>query len=462
MADAASLGATLARLRLHVASGVTRDLAWRRRQLEGLEEFVRENRAAIAAALDEDLGKSSFEAHLTEVGPILTEIAEARRHLRIWTRPRRVAVPLHLRPGCAEVRPEPYGVALILAPWNYPLQLTLVPLVSALAAGNGVIVKPSELAAATAALLERLLPRYLDPEAVAVVTGPAETAAALAALPVDCIFCTGSPAVGRKVMAAAAANLTPVTLELGGKCPVIVEATARVRVAARRIVWGKFLNAGQTCVAPDYVLVDRRLEEAFLAACVEAIRDFFGPDPLASPDYSRIINDAHVERLMGLLDGGRAVCGGVVDRGRRRLAPTILRDVDPASALMQEEIFGPVLPVLPVASLAEAVANVNARPPPLALYLFTESAQAQREALAQTRSGGVCVNDVVVHLTVPGLPFGGLGASGMGSCHGQAGFEAFTHRRSVLQRGSRPDPDLRYPPYGRLLKAWVGYRPERP
>ncbi len=461
MAEAASPGAILARLRSHVASGVTRDLVWRRRQLARLEDLVRENGAAIAAALDEDLGKSPFEAHLTEVVPILTEIAEARRHLRAWTRPRRAAVPLHLRPGSAEARPEPYGVALILAPWNYPLQLTLVPLVSALAAGNGVIVKPSELAAATARLLERLVPRYLDPEAVAVVTGAAETAAALVALPVDCIFCTGSPAVGRKVMAAAAANLTPVTLELGGKCPVIVESTAPVRVAARRIVWGKFLNAGQTCVAPDYVLVDGRLEDAFLAACVEAIQAFFGPDPLASPDYSRIVSDAHVERLMGLLGGGRVVCGGVADRARRRIAPTILRDVDPASAVMQEEIFGPILPVLPVASLAEAVASINARPPPLALYLFTESARVEREVLARTRSGGVCVNDVVVHLTVPGLPFGGLGASGMGSCHGQAGFAAFTHWRSVLRRGNRPDPALRYPPYGRLLKAWVGYRPER-
>ncbi len=448
----------LANLQRTFREGRTLDLAWRRDQLERLRALLRDNAREIADALAQDLGKSAFEAHLTETSFVLQEISSALSNLRCWTRPRRVSVPLTVWPGRGEVHACPYGTALILSPWNYPIQLALVPLVSALAAGNCVILKPSELAPASAAWLAARLSKILDPDAVAVVTGGPDVAAQLTSLPFDTLFFTGSPAIGRKVLASAAPNLVPVTLELGGKSPCIVDETALIDVAARRIVWGKFLNAGQTCVAPDYVLVDRRIEAPFIRACVEAVRASFGDDPRTSPDYGRIVNDAHLSRLVSLLDGGTVVTGAQVDRASRYLAPTLLRDVSLEHAVMQEEIFGPILPILPVDSLEEAIAFINARPSSLALYCFSRSREAQRTVLRRTRSGGVCINDVIMHLTPLKLPFGGVGASGMGACHGKAGFDAFTHRRSVLARGMGFDPAVRYPPYRGWVKRMLGFR----
>ena len=443
-----------ARLRAVFAQGRTRDLAWRRRQLRQLKRFLDECQREIAAALASDLGKSAFESQLTETGFVVGEIDYALRHLSSWSRPRRA--PWSWRQGMAraEVQVVPYGTVLILAPWNYPVQLALAPLVSALAAGNCVILKPSELAAASSALLARRLPEYLDSEAVAIVTGGPETAAALVGLPPDYIFYTGGAAVGRKVMAAAAATLTPVTLELGGKSPCLVDATADINVAARRLVWGKFLNAGQTCVAPDYVLAERRVLPALTRACVRAIREFWGSDPQASPDYGRIINDRHFSRLQGLLGSGTVVIGGDCDADARYISPTILGDVAWDSPVMQEEIFGPILPMLPVESLAEAIVLVNSRPSPLALYLFSGSRQARARVLAETRSGGVGLNDVIMQVAHHGLPLGGVGESGMGVCHGHAGFATFCQQRSVLEQSTLIDPALRYPPYGRVAQ-WL-------
>jgi aldehyde dehydrogenase (NAD+) len=456
MPEARNPGEVLERLRQTFAQGRTRPLSWRRRQLVQLRALLRGHGREIEAALAADLGKPPLETGLTETWPVLREVAAALANLERWSGRQRVSIPLWLHPGRAEVRACPYGTILILSPWNYPFQLSLIPLVSALAAGNCVILKPSELAPASAGLLASLLPRYLDAGAVAVVTGDAAAAAALTALPVDYIFFTGSTAVGRKVMATAAANLTPITLELGGKSPALVDATATIAVTARRLVWGKFLNAGQTCVAPDYVLVDRRVQPALLRACAREIRDGFGADPRTSADYGRIVNEAHFDRLLGLLSSGTVVAGGTGDRATRYLAPTLLSEVPPESAIMQEEIFGPILPILAVDSLEEAIACVNRRPSPLAIYLFSESARAREAVLTQTRSGGVCVNDVILHLTPPGLPFGGVGQSGMGACHGAAGFATFSHRKSILVRSTRWDPALRYPPYGAIVRRWLG------
>lgn len=452
MSESASAEAVLARLRQYYSRGVTRSCAWRRQQLRQLRRLLQEHAADVAGALAADLGKSAFEACLTETGFVIEEIDLALARLTSWSRPRRVGVPLRLLGARAEVRPCPYGTVLILAPWNYPVQLALVPLVSALAAGNCVVLKPSELAPASSALLARLVPEYLDREAVAVVCGGAEVAAAWAAQPVDYIFFTGSTAVGRKVMAAAAVQLTPLTLELGGKSPCLVEASADLAVAARRIIWGKCLNAGQTCVAPDYVLADQRIIGALIQACIEAIQAFFGPDPQCSPDYGRIIHAAHVHRLLAFLDDGVILHGGRSDPAQRYMEPTLLGSVRPDSAVMQEEIFGPVLPILPYASLAEAMDFINRRPTPLALYVFSASAAVAEQVLAQVRCGGACVNDVMMHLTVHELPFGGLGASGLGCCHGQAGFDTFSHRQSVLKQRTWPDFRLRYPPYGALAQ----------
>ena len=349
--------------------------------------------------------------------------------------------------------PEPRGVALIIGPWNYPFQLLFSPLIGALAAGNCVILKPSELAPRTAAVITALIRGTFAEEYITVVEGDRDTAEALLREPFDHIFFTGSTGVGRAVMTAAAGHLTPVTLELGGKCPCLVAADAPLAVTARRIVWGKFMNAGQTCVAPDFVLADRRVAEPLVRAMIGVLRDFYGEDPHRSPDYGRIINQRHFERLVAYLADGRIAAGGQHDAGDRFIAPTILTGVQPTAPVMQEEIFGPILPVIEYANLDEALALLRDRPVPLALYLFTHDRVTRERVLADTRSGGVCINDTVVHMVGKHLPFGGLGASGMGAYHGKASFECFSHRRSVLRRSTRLDAKFRYPPPKSSLAA---------
>ncbi len=437
-------------------SGRTRSLAWRLGQLEALEALVLEREDELCEALRQDLGKSRFEAWLGELGVLRAELRHTRKHLAEWVRPERVPVPFPLQPARAEVVREPLGVVLIIAPWNYPVQLALAPLIGALAAGNCAVVKPSEIAPASSAVLAEWLPRYLDPDAVRVVQGGVPETQALLAQRWDHVFYTGNGRVGRIVMKAAAEHLTPVTLELGGKSPCFVLRDADLRTAARRIAWGKFFNAGQTCVAPDYLLVDRAVEQPLLDALGEAIHRFYGERPRQSPDYARIVNERHFDRLVGLLQGsGQVVFGGEYDRDARYIAPTVLREVPEDAPVMQEEIFGPILPVLTYGELSEAIERVRRGEEPLALYVFGRSPGEVDRVLSETRSGGACVNDVVVHLSVPDLPFGGVGESGMGAYHGRASFETFSHRRSVLRKGTRLDPPLRYPPYDERTLRWV-------
>jgi aldehyde dehydrogenase (NAD+) len=448
--------ATVARLREAFDAGRTLPASWRREQLEGLKALLKEQEHELLEALRADLGKPATEALVTDLSFVRVEAEVALRELGQWMRPERVPVPMVQRPGRARILRQPLGVVLVIAPWNYPVNLLLAPVVGALAAGNCVVAKPSELAPVTSAALARLVPRYLDPEAVAVVEGGAEEAQALLAQRFDHIFYTGSARVARVVMEAAACHLTPVTLELGGKSPALVDAGADLEVAARRIAWGKLMNAGQTCVAPDYVLVHREGRDRLVEALGRAIHRFYGKDPAQSPDYARIVNDRHWLRLHHLLEstGARVALGGAGDRQTRYLSPTVLTDVSPDDPVMEEEIFGPILPLVEVKDLDQAASFVASRPSPLALYIFSGSDAGVERVLERTSSGGVCVNGTVLHLAVPGLPFGGVGESGIGAYHGRSGFETFSHRRSVLAKPGWPDPPLAYPPYSRL-RSWI-------
>jgi aldehyde dehydrogenase (NAD+) len=420
-------------------------LEWRLEQLRGIERFVGEREPEIAAALAEDLGRSPVEAWLGDVASTKGEAAYAHKHLKKWMRRRRESLPLAQLPGRAWVQYDPLGVVLIVGPWNYPLYLSLAPLVAAVAAGNCAMVKPSELAPATSGLLARLLPRYVDPEAVRVVEGDAAVTQELLAAGFDHVLFTGGTEVGKKIMAAAAPTLTPVTLELGGKSPVIVAADADVDVAARRIAWTKLLNSGQTCIAPDYVLADRKIVDELVGKIVANVRDFRSGE---ADQGLRIVNQRQFDRLASLISAtdGNVVVGGGSDPTTLRIEPTVIVDPSPTDPVMADEIFGPLLPVVPVESLDQAVQFVNSRPKPLALYVFA-SGQLGRDLIDRIPSGGAVINHVAMHCLVPSLPFGGVGASGMGAYHGKWGFETLSHRRAVLSKPAKPDPRLVYPPY---------------
>jgi aldehyde dehydrogenase (NAD+) len=439
----------VARLRRSFASGLTRDLGWRLRQLGAIERLLTEREADIAAALHTDLGRSAHYAWLGDIAGTKAEAVFARRHLKRWARRRHTRVPLAMQPGRGFYQYEPLGVVLIIGPWNYPVYLTLGPLIGAIAAGNCAVVKPSEHAPATAALLARLLPAYLDPGAVAAAEGDAAVSQELLATDLDHVFFTGGPEIGKKVMAAASARLIPVTLELGGKSPVIIAADADLRVAARRIAWTKLLNSGQTCIAPDYVLADAAVRDELVDRIKDTVAGFQDGEPAGQP----IVNLRQLGRIGRLLDGaGTVALGGGVDREAQTIEPTIVIDPDPASPLMTEEIFGPVLPVLSVPSVDAAVDFVNERPKPLALYLFTGSRAVREQVIASTSSGGVVVNHLAMHCLVPQLPFGGVGNSGLGAYHGEWGFQTFSHRKAVLAKPAKPDPSFLYPPYSAASK----------
>lgn len=447
------------RVRAAFLSGRTRPAAWRIAQLRGIERLLQLEESALLAAMADDLGKPRTEAWMSDLAPVVTWAAHARRRVRWWMRPSR-AWPGKLNlPGRAWTVPEPLGTVLVISPWNYPVQLALAPLVSVLAAGNTAVLKPSELAPSTSATMARLIPRYIDPEAVAVVEGAVDVATTLLEQPFDHIFFTGSTSVGRSVAGAAAKHLASVTLELGGKSPAIVASDADIEVAARRTAWGKLLNAGQTCIAPDYVLVERPVAGQFVEAVTRSLQQLEGPDPART--RTRIVNDRHLARLESLLQssGGSVVVGGKVDHADRWVDPTVIVDPDPSSPLMQDEIFGPILPVVTVQSVAEAVTFVRERPKPLALYLFTQSRQTERSVLEGTSSGGVCVNHVMMHIVAPELPFGGVGPSGVGSYHGRSGFEQLSHRKPVVRRPFKPDLSMVYPPFDekkeRLLRRFM-------
>lgn len=437
----------LQRLRTTYNSGLTRPVAWRKQQLQQLQQMLDEHESELLQALQQDLGKSSAEGWLTELGFLKSDIKHTLHYLRKWVKPQRVRQPMLAWPGKSYLHPEPLGVVLIIGAWNYPLQLLLSPLVAALAAGNCAIVKPSELSPKTAELIERLLPDYLAAEAVQVVTGGADVASELLQHRFDHIMYTGGGRVGKIVMRAAAEHLTPVTLELGGKSPAVVLADANIAVAARRIAWGKWINAGQTCIAPDYVLIDESKHDEFIAALKQSCEDFFGEDPQHATDYGRIVNRQHFDRLKTYLGDGQIAFGGEFDGDDRYIQPTVLCNVDPASNVMQEEIFGPILPILKVKNLAEAINFIQERDKPLALYGFSNSARQLQHLTEQTHAGNQCNNDTLMFMLNPELPFGGVGPSGMGRYHGKFGFDTFSHMKSVMTRPFAVDHNFRYPPY---------------
>jgi aldehyde dehydrogenase (NAD+) len=447
-----SIRQAVAELRQLFATGRTGSLQWRLDQLHGIERLVTEREPEIAVALAADLGRSAAEAWLGDIASTKGEAAYARKHLKKWMRRRRSSLPVAQLPARAWVQYDPLGVVLIIAPWNYPVYLGLAPLVAAVAAGNCAVLKPSELAPATSALLARLVPEYLDPNAVRVVEGDASTTQELLAQGFDHAVFTGGTEIGKKIMAAAAPTLTPVTLELGGKSPVIVGADADIDVAARRIAWVKLMNSGQTCIAPDYVLADHRIVDSLIGKIIANLRDFRSGEPDPS---LRIVNERQFDRLVALISAtdGHVVAGGGSDRAAMRIEPTVIVNPSPTDGVMADEIFGPILPVLSVESLDQAVEFVNSKPKPLALYVFTSSPQQGRDLVDRIPSGGAVINHVAMHCLVPQLPFGGVGASGIGAYHGRWGFEALSHRRAVLSKTAKPDPRLVYPPYtDRALK----------
>ena len=435
------------RLRTTFDSGRTRTRSWRQAQLSALRCLLVEREAELAAALQADLGKCLFDAVNTEIGFVAKEVDFARTHLRSWMCGRRASTPLMTQPGSSWVQPQPKGVVLVIGAWNYPVELLGSPLVAALAAGNAVVLKPSEVAPCTSKVLASLIPQYLDQDAVAVVAGGVEETTELLEERFDHILYTGNERVGRIVMSAAVKHLTPVTLELGGKSPCIVGPDADLKVAAARITWAKFINAGQTCIAPDYLLAHADIVAPLVAAIEARLLKSFGVDPSRSPDYGRIINTGHLDRLQGYLVGQNIRLGGQADRETRYLAPTLV--VNPAidSALMREEIFGPILPILAVPSMEFAIAHIKSRPSPLALYAFSRDLAVHKQLIENVSAGSVCINDAIVFRVSPELPFGGVGASGMGRYGGWYGFETFSHMKAVMKRGFWFDVELRYPPY---------------
>jgi aldehyde dehydrogenase (NAD+) len=433
--------------RAYFKAGNTRPLDWRIEQLKAIKAMIEASRDPMREALWHDLRRNETDADLMDIDINIHEAEFALAHLHDWMKPRRENTPIVMEPGHVRVRRDPLGVTLVIGAWNEPFMLTLGPLVSAIAAGNTAVVKPSEVSEATAAVVAEMIPKFLDPDAVAVVTGGVPETTALLDQHWDLIFFTGSPAIGKIIHQAAAKHLTPTVLELGGKNPTIVHSSANIKSAARRIAYGRFSNSGHICTAPDHVLVWPDVKDELVAQLKEAIHDFYGDDPKTSPDYGRVINRRSFDRLAGLIDSGTVVAGGETDAEELYIAPTVLVDVPIDSPIMQDEVFGAILPVLEIDSLDAVVDWVNERPDPLGLYVFSEDESVAEHILDRTSSGDSCVNDCSVHPLVQQLPFGGVGNSGMGKYHGHWGFEAFTNARGVLYHSALIDPGVKYPPY---------------
>lgn len=443
----------VANQRSHFRTGATLPVSARLNALDRLRRTILAMQPDIEAALQADLGKHPYESYFCEIGQVLEELRYLRAHLRQWAKPRKVRTPMNLFPAKSRRYPQPYGVVLVMSSWNYPFMLSMTPVLGAIAAGNCVILKPSAYAPATSKVLSQLIATAFEPQYVTVVEGGRAENTALLDQRVDYIFFTGGVTVGKEVMRRAAQNLIPVTLELGGKSPCIVDETADLPLAAKRIVFGKFLNAGQTCVAPDYVLVQESVKEPLVEHLKQALEAALGNDPLSNPEYGKIINDKHYQRLLGLLEGQTILCGGQARDGK--IAPTLLDQVDPQSPAMQEEIFGPILPILPYSTPQDMVDFVSGREKPLALYLFSRSREMQNLVTTHLSFGGGCFNDTILHLATPHLPFGGVGNSGTGSYHGKASFDTFTHYKSIFVGSQHMDIPLRYHPYTSSKLQWL-------
>jgi aldehyde dehydrogenase (NAD+) len=425
--------------------GNTKSVSFRREALNRLRTLIKSNEKGLMNALKQDLNKSEFDSYMTEIGMVLEEIRFALNHLHKWAKPRKVKSSLTLIGSKSYIYPEPYGVALILSPWNYPFQLAVAPLVGAIAAGNCAILKPSELTPHTSAFLSELISKNFPEEFIAVVEGGIETSTALLEEKSDYIFFTGSVPVGKVIMEAAAKHLTPVTLELGGKSPCIVHEDANLKLAAKRIAWGKYMNAGQTCVAPDYLFVHSSVKTKFLKLFNEAIIDLYGNAPIQNGEFTKIVSQKHFDRLTSFLGNGTIYMGGKYDSSRCLIEPTVLVDISWSDEIMEEEIFGPILPVLTYDDLPSMVNQINSRPKPLALYTFSENKNVQNYILDHVSFGGGCINDTVFHLSSPYLPFGGVGESGTGAYHGKGSFDVFSHEKSILKQTTLFDLPFRYP-----------------
>lgn len=437
--------------RAYFMKGKCKDVDFRIRQLKNLYQWICEHEQEIMDALYEDLNKSSFEAYATEIGIVKEEIKYILKHIRRWAAPTRVKTPITQFPAKSFIYPEPYGVVLIMSPWNYPFQLTIAPLVGAICAGNCAVVKPSAYSPNTTRVMAGMIKELFPPEYISVVEGGREANQALLDEKFDYIFFTGSVNVGKYVMQKAAVHLTPVSLELGGKSPCIVDETADIKLAAKRIVWGKFLNSGQTCVAPDYILVQNSVKDKLIKQITKSIREMYGKDVLANEEYPKMINEKHFDRVVGLMEKAHIVIGGESDRTSQKIVPTVLDQVTWESPVMQEEIFGPLLPVLTFYDMKEAIQMVNARPRPLALYCFTKDKKREAKILKHISYGGGCINDTVVHLATSHMPFGGVGNSGMGGYHGKDSFETFSHRKSIMKKSLLVDIPIRYAPFKNKL-----------
>ena len=438
-------------------TGRTRDLAFRICQLQLLADAMRKNETVLGEALKKDLGKSAFESYATEIGFVLADIRYTIQNLQKWSAPKRVRTPLYLFPGKSKIQKEPYGSVLILGPYNYPVQLLAEPLVGAIAAGNCAVLKPSELTPHVSEAMYQIVHSTFKEEYIACVEGGVEVNQELLSQKFDYIFFTGSERVGRIVMKAAAENLTPVTLELGGKSPCIVEESANIKLAAKRIVFGKFLNSGQTCVAPDYIFVDKKAESELIFYLKYWINKMIGEHPLSNKDYSSMINPRHYQRIMELMKHEKIVEGGYGDIRLRKIAPTILVNVKEESTVMQEEIFGPLLPIMTYGKLEDAVSYIRDHNKPLALYLFTENDKVEQDVLSQLSFGGGCINDTIIHLATPYLGFGGVGNSGMGSYHGKKSFDTFTHEKSIIKKSDKIDIPVRYMPYNKAKEQLMKF-----
>ena len=437
------------------SSGKTIPAEFRLKQLESLKEAMIRHEADLAAALKEDLGKSRMESYMCEIGLTLSELTWMQKHLRSLMRSKRVSTPAAQFVAKSFRSPSPYGTVLIMSPWNYPVLLTLDPLIDAIAAGNTAVVKPSAYAPCTFDVMKTMIEECFPAHYVAVVDGGRAENQALLQQRFDMIFFTGGKTVGREVLRHAAEYLTPVTLELGGKSPCIVDSTAKIRLAAKRIVFGKYLNCGQTCVAPDYILCDKRIRDELITAILAEIEKQFGKEPLKNPNYGKIINEKHFERILGLINGEKLVYGGQSEPESLRIAPTVLNNITWDDAVMGEEIFGPLLPILTFDTLDEALDTVESHPHPLALYFFSEDKAAQKKVLDTCRFGGGCINDTIIHLATSDMPFGGVGESGMGSYHGRVGFETFSHYRSIVDKKTWMDLPIRYQKYTRLKEKMM-------